>query len=282
MITKPGIFIVGYPRSGTTLVQQLVSRDNQVCTFPETQFLSIMNPITIKRFFIPKIHLLNKAIVYFNRVTGSKFSLRDLEAPFICKKKYYLKMYFNMLDSLIIKPKYNRWCEKTPRHLHFAQDLLTSNPSVLVICVVRNPVAAINSLYRVTNSHPREWNGKSHGMSLNECILRWKEDLLRAYRLIDCPRVAFVDYDTLLDYEYKTIEYLNVFLDCEMKVSNQDVNLDVIESHELWKKNNEHPIFNKPKTYDNDDYIMSRLYKSDLDIYFQLKAIHRKKLGISS
>ena len=191
-------------------------------------------------------------------------------------------MYFDMLDSLIIDTNYKRWCEKTPRHLHFVKDLLTSNHSVSVICVVRNPVAAINSLYRVTNSHPNAWNGKSRGMSLNKCIARWKADLFRASRLIGCPRVAFVDYDTLLDYEYETIEYLNVFLDSEMKVSNQDVNLDVIESHELWKKNNEYPIFNKPKIYDNYNYIMSKLNKSELDIYFQLKAIHRDKLGISS
>ena len=54
------IFVVGFPRSGTTLVQSILNETNQVCAFPETHFFS---RLLSQRFLLNKVGLTSPRVI---------------------------------------------------------------------------------------------------------------------------------------------------------------------------------------------------------------------------
>jgi len=141
MIDNRGIFVVGCPRSGTTLLRMILDSHNLICSGEETGFLEYMENIVFQRwkhldtYGIPREDVLSK--------------IRD----------FYLTFHHANCDRTG-KPI---WAEKSPfyvKHLGFINELF---PKCKVIHIIRDgrDVAA---------SYKEMWGQWSFFMSLHDWI----------------------------------------------------------------------------------------------------------------
>lgn len=185
--TQPGgpIFVVGHPRSGTTLVATLLGRHPNISMPPETQFF-------------PEIYVHGGA-------EGSELGRRALENPRVrdlgldesrfMSEFQATSMTFKDLFELIIrsycaKVEKKRPGEKSPHHLKWAETLLRWFPDAKIISVVRDGRDVANSLMDVPWSHK---NIIKHSFD-------WAVSQMLADRMLDkaSDRFRVVRYESLL------------------------------------------------------------------------------------
>ena len=147
--TKP-IFIVGCPRSGTTVLTVRLGRHSQVVAPPETHFFELithfwppgikkqpMSNATIKRFLkIPRIRKLDlKLSEVINLVDHTDRTHRSL--------------FCVIMECLRQETGKPIWCEKSPRNLHHAEKIYKFFPNAKIVHIVRDGRDVANSLRNV-------------------------------------------------------------------------------------------------------------------------------------
>lgn len=251
-----GFFIVGMPRSGTTLLQSAFLRSDEVLTFPETHFFNnLMGYSERLGFTIP----------------GTRTNLYKNFSDAPNKKVYFLLKnnvlnFISNLDKLKEINHKSYWLEKTPRHLHYISLLSKYYNDLFFIHIIREPFSNIASLYEVTHKYPKEWSGER---SLEECIKRWNKDTKESAKYINNSNHIFVRYEDLsTQYDLvikKIFSALNInFIDTTKNEENLKVE-SITEPTEKWKANNskkvEMAIDKSKKIFDKDQlqFIQSKL-----------------------
>lgn len=151
-IRQDPIFIVGYPRSGTTLVQALVATQANIVSFNETHFFNIAGRfLTVKGDRISAGCIDRVVEKIRERVTFSE-NAREHIKQLAQTGGISVKMLFEIIviDNLITRVEYKnlehvRWMEKTPDHVLFLDTIFKFYPRAQVIYVMRHPEKAIIS-----------------------------------------------------------------------------------------------------------------------------------------
>jgi hypothetical protein len=150
------VFIVGFPRSGTTLCQRLVSEHLGLPTLPETHFFERLDKYRPgARFMSPQgaRGLLNELATlspieldnYRDLLAQDQVRIRDL----------FLRMVAEQLGSRTQATR-GRWIEKTPLHAVYASRIGRMFSRAQFICMVRNPELAFASR-RELNEPGKGW-----------------------------------------------------------------------------------------------------------------------------
>ncbi len=182
------IFLVGAPRSGTTMLQSLLASHPSIISFPETKFfhyllyepLSQSLPDRLKKFFIEEI----KRPELLNNFCGHQ---SDLE-----KANCFIKI----LDNLAEEQDKCIWLEKTPEHLYFIDYLENLLPDALFIHILRNGIDVIASMYEASRKSPEAWGGI---WDLDFCIKRWQEAISISNHYLDKHNHILVRYEGILE-----------------------------------------------------------------------------------
>jgi hypothetical protein len=132
---KQIIFILGLPRSGTTLVQRILSNSTEVKTAPESwlflPFLSFRQQGHHKAIYgaRPALTAINAFLDNGN----------DFENSLAKAIKHYLEKKY---------PDFRYFCEKTPRNLLYADTLRKWYPDERYLVINRNPLNVAASIFR--------------------------------------------------------------------------------------------------------------------------------------
>ncbi len=203
------IFLVGCPRSGTTLLQSMLGAHSGVYTIPETHFFSRIFP---RNPLLRKFHLTDRNVRSFFR---SKVLELDADPNFfpIGFKALFLRNFgrgfCKVLDTESnLHGKY-AWVEKTPQHLHRITHISASIPTAKFVHVIRPGTDTIASLYHVTNEFPDQWGGSR---TLHDCIERWVSDITESARYVGHPQHHYVLYEDLVRSPESTLLTLTTFL----------------------------------------------------------------------
>jgi len=125
------IFVSGAPRSGTTLVQNILDCHPDICGIPELLYL-------------PDIFLVRRKLY-----TGIELGWLDL----ICSRQDVDRCIANFIESLLLPLADRSGCrfvsEKSPSHVVVFPELLEVFPAARFIHIVRDPRAVISSLLQV-------------------------------------------------------------------------------------------------------------------------------------
>lgn len=149
------IFVVGNPRSGTTLLAALLGRNPAIAALPETHFFRILSPAIevlpagsaprlVER--LARMPRLRQLDVRWAEVA------RRLETVGVLTPANVLRA---VLESYAAERGRPRVLEKTPVHLRHLRDIGRAYPQARIVWIVRHPGGSLNSLRKVAWSSNR-------------------------------------------------------------------------------------------------------------------------------
>lgn len=151
------IFIVGYPRSGTTLLQAILASQEGVFTLPETHFFNVIyKGIEVDEQGKILLSCLKRCFRKIREKMNCEFSQEEAEYVVrrAIEKKLQPKDFFEFIVSKYIYhaamafEKPFRWLEKTPNHAYFLEQIVSYYPKAQFVNILRHPLAAIASRKR--------------------------------------------------------------------------------------------------------------------------------------
>lgn len=175
MLREGPIFIVGAPRSGTTLLRNALNRHSRIAICRETEFRHYV--YRRRAAFGPLSDRRNRERVVgeylaLERIRRTRLNLRDLRECLMEEGDSYPALFSSMLRFYMRVHSKQRWGEKTPDHAFFADKLLAWYPGATVIHMLRDPRDVVASLMDMP-SFPNSALGNANlWLSFNRAALR--------------------------------------------------------------------------------------------------------------
>lgn len=182
------VFVVGHPRSGTTLLATVLGRNSNLAMPPETQFLIEQAPFdrpSLSRDDLEKI-LDNP------RISDLGLNRSEVQTLFKTSDHSFGAAFWAIIETYRQAQGAARAGEKSPLHLLHVCRLLEWFPQAKIVCIERNAPDVIASLMRMPWSHSKinlhafDWNRSvdhAHSLLLQHperfTLVRY-EDFLKA------------------------------------------------------------------------------------------------------
>ncbi len=208
------VFIVGCPRSGTTLLASLFDRHSQMAATPETFcFRHFWRFVLGGRERYPA----DKLVKLF---TEGRYT-RDLQLDPAVLSKYvgtgeisvmgFVRTAINLFAHLKGK---SRCAEKTPVHLHFVPEILKCYPASRIICIYRDGRDCALSRRKLDHSVP----------ALRGYAARWRESSIDMLKFQEQFPEQFrtVQYESLLARPTEELASLMQFVGLEFEPGQLD------------------------------------------------------------
>ena len=248
--TETPIFIVGVPRSGTTLLRLILTSHPDICIPPESTFFVDLE----QKYSLPdnKQIQINEFIAElydnkkFREWNINRFALQQRLENSNCLTycdyvvliyKFYLEQ--NKLSASI-------WGDKNPQYIYDTDLIFKYFPQARVIHIVRDVRAVYSSLNQIKINNL--WKKHSSNFTINKVTSMWNKALDISDKYKNDSRFYLLKYEELVSEPQKQINYLcqwlNIKFDKQMLLFYQD-NLEqkLVPQHRLgWHKNTLKPI----------------------------------------
>ena len=175
---KTRAFLVGCPRSGTTLLQSMLFAHPEIYSFPETNFfLSLFGARDLLTMGTPpqgsvrKLRELIRSIMELLGVAEYRRRARAWE-PILLLPNFYVaarcnsislrhnvKTFVQIVDAASLKAGRPIWVEKTPDHLFYVKRIQQYIPDAAFIHIIRNGRDTVASLVDAARKFPDVWEG---------------------------------------------------------------------------------------------------------------------------
>ena len=227
------IFIVGVPRSGTTLIASMFSAHPDIAISPETHFLNYW----MRQYSHLDVSVPENFEVFWQALSESeRFSYLGISPEATLARIQansqidYKTIFTSILQEYALKRQKPRWGEKTPMHYKNINQLLEWYPKARVIWMLRDPRAVVASLLKMDWADSRDYvNARLWHYSLHSFERQWSKD----------ERVRLIQYEALVDDPELVMQRLCRFLDEEYSpdmVSNRSESNSPIINRKGWAK----------------------------------------------
>ena len=245
------IFIVGYQRSGTTLLQSLLGAHDMLSTFSESHlFKKAFRTWRMYRPLYKRRGPITQKIEEFLQRNGLQAlsesdAVRSLQA--IDKRRWVrgielAKAILTLFDQIAIAQNKSGWIEKTPQHLYYCDLIAAAEPMTKFIHIARLGEDAVASL--VVNG-PKWKNGDIYASPIFSARL-WNTELKRSLRYAQHQQHHFVTYEDLTQNSIVEVNRLVAELglppDPDLFDRYPDIARRVVQPEESWKALNVKPI----------------------------------------
>jgi hypothetical protein len=253
------IFIVGFSRSGTTLLQALLTTQKNMYSLPETHFFNIIySTVGVCKNIPVKTSYLEPILNKVNEMMGLSFSRNVINKlrTRIDKNDLYLKDLFEIIVYPYLCKQLSqndinsiRWIEKTPFHYNFIDMIETFYPQARFINIIRNPVHTIHS--RKTKI-PTDKN-----KSVKKMSHQWNAmvDSYNNFKQKNPDKVYLIRYENLVNKTEENMEalcrFLNVAFNSEHLAGFWKKSREFIQPWEKWKDDVSSKVIYNDKTGSN-------------------------------
>lgn len=234
------VFLVGSPRSGTTLLQRLVAAHPALTSFPESHFFYALCGDSRYRKALRlarRGHVRERLLAFLEESSkeGEEERRHRVER---CRALFYgpwIELFVELLDDLAHARGARGWIEKTPLHLHYLHLMERYVPSARILHIVRSGVPVVASVRRVTGAHPEAWGGER---SVEACVERWLFDMARHRKYLGAPGHHFVRYRELVERPAEVLGEVCDFLDLPFSSAMLDeaTGEGIVLPGEPWKE----------------------------------------------
>jgi len=223
MYNKP-VFIVGVPRTGTTLLQSILCNSGNYFPIPETHFFSKV-----------ALGLPEKNIISFQKKKllqilkkKSKIDIDEAELLGISSKKEI----FEFIISRYNKDNSDTFLEKTSRHIFHYSEILLHYPDARFICMIREPRNTVSSILKMRpESNKSATRFAFLYKKIAKCIIKISENrdvlVLRFEDLVNNTKEVLRDVCKYLQLPYNS-----------RLMEDVTAPQRIIASHEKWKNRN--------------------------------------------
>ncbi|MDJ0553989.1 MAG: sulfotransferase [Microcoleaceae cyanobacterium MO_207.B10] len=235
------IFLVGCPRSGTTLLQQMLDTHSQVAITPETHFMRLFWEKSSYYGDLAEddnYHKLISDLVAFPEFTEMELHPDNFRQLAFQTDRNYGSLFNLLLEQFAELKKAEVVGEKTPHHLKYIEPISKFFPSALFIHIIRDPRAVVNSWRKVS------W---STGNIIGDARI-WHRDMSIINSLPNQiqPSLLNVYYEKLVLEPEKTLtkicNFIGIEFETEMLNFHGRNTLSVNVEREPWKANAKRPL----------------------------------------
>jgi Sulfotransferase family len=221
-------FVVGSPRSGTTLVQAHLAAHPAVWSLPETHFFHRLEPYR----YGPRGTLVRrgaeKLLVELSEQVGRPWVVSP--RPTLAS---YVRRFAAILDEAAAAEGASAWVEKTPGHLHYLNLIHRYIPDAVFVHVTRSGPDVVASIVQVTREHPEGWDG---ARSIEVAAARWRNDMKITEVRRNEPSHAIVRYEDLVEGQDALLPLWRLLDVPAVEVDHRASADSVIRPSESWKR----------------------------------------------
>lgn len=267
-------FLVGCPRSGTTLLQSLLGSHPQIASFPESHlFQNLRIPYWSRLVGLASLKGKPQLNWFLEQIGQDKLQQHLPKRPFFISQ--YVSVFVEGLDKSTEQQGKSIWLEKSPEHVIYIQLFEHLIPQAKFIHIVRNGADVVASLYEVSRKYQRRdiWG---EPWEIDKCIKIWMQSVNCSRRHLHKSNHILVRYEHLVADPRlvltKLCEFMGVDFDEVMLKDYGATAQQVVMKDETWKGSVGEPIRNAngKKFYDlfdegERDYILKVLSEIDLE-----------------
>ncbi len=238
-------YIVGAPRSGTTLLQSLVGAHSQVATWRELDFFSAMYRNQRKRQRILGLPANDFRKCYFRQFL-ERTQVSPPHLPLIfCRQ--YANFYVRRLDELACRQGKSAWLDKTPDYIRYIDKIEHFVSDAKFVHIIRNGPDTVASIYDAHLKYPftLPWQN----WSLSWAIDFWLQAVLITLQYATKPNHYVVGYADLTEDTEKTLQGVFGFLQLPFEPEVLEKYRQMPENIDLasvdWQKGIKEPIKNR-------------------------------------
>ena len=244
--TSKPVFVVGGPRSGTTLLSAMLAAHSAFDCGPETHCLSrwsrlarrerarILDPADWPRratAFVTSLSLGKQPIHPMSGITAEEIRLWLADRP-----PSLAAMLESLTEQRALRNGARRWVEKTPRHLEVPELIAETWPEARIVRIVRDPRDAAVSLTKVPFGTPSLLTNLS-------LLARMDEAAADFYRV--SPQALTVRYEDLVAEPEQELRRICDFVGEAYEpgmLEDRSGATGVAAAHEWWKGDATGPI----------------------------------------
>jgi hypothetical protein len=232
------IFVVGCPRSGTTLVHKLLAVHHDVYSCRETHYFQKIRRGEGKKGIADYLGLAPRRVLEAYSSMRSENELLGHYDPSRVRSLRSATLFFDqMMTSEAQARGKSAWVEKTPAHLFYIRLIRRHIPSVQFVHVIRDGRDVVASLVDAAKSFPqaRAWNEYT---DLEKAISSYNRYLAESLKHCDSEGQIFVRYEHILDDVKGVRRKLYALLGLESEDSSLDfggVHRRLVRGDEGWK-----------------------------------------------
>lgn len=231
-------FLVGCPRSGTTLLQSLIASHPRITSFPESHFFSKVQAKwrCLRALGVASWKTRSHLFSYFKDIGHEDVLKHSLRFGMVSISAY-VDAYVRGLDAVARRRKVPFWLDKTPQHLHYIEHIQQYVPKTSIIHIVRRGEDVVASMFEVTRRHPEEWGGKR---DVKTCLERWRNDINFTLQYGRFSNHIVLHYDDVVQNTEASLQrvcrHLGVDYDAAMLDQYKETAQRVRTNQETWKE----------------------------------------------
>lgn len=284
---KNRIFIIGCPRSGTTLLQSLMTAHPEIASFPESYFFQSLNGPwpwgSWLRIASPKA-----------KIRFENF-LREVNEEQMCQylpkfsifQDHYASAFVKALDTITQQQSKSIWVEKTPQHMLYIDLIEWLVKDAKFVHIMRNGKDVVASLHDWALKYPeKSW---SKLRDIDRSINLWTKYAETSRSHLHKPNHLLVCYEKLVENPHSTLieicKFISVDFDEAMLKQHIAASKKVVSQDEPWKTFVSEPIANANGTkfyklfsQEQRQYITNRLASASQKNTFEQSKARLKKL----
>ena len=274
------VFLVGCPRSGTTLVQSVLAAHREVITFQESHFFDKgFRPRAWGGYRLtPQRIAILSQFLQENNIGSHEERTRWVDQFAALQEVPTAATWLlRLLDQQAERAGRAIWLEKTPDHVWRIPLLESIAPQARFIHIVRPPLPTITSLRQATGSwgQPRSWW---------HCLAHWRVSLAYSARYCGAERHYFVFYDDFVTSPAEETKRLLAWLalpnDEDLLARRSTETQGIVGAGEAWKGNTFGEISPRKITARSEAPWSIRVYAASARLYDRLyRQVARQRQG---
>ncbi len=265
------LFVVGCPRSGTTLLQSLLAAHPSVLSFPETAVFGRLLKTNVMPDGTCLTVDLRMQLGYLQAMALLEDLGRlDLQQILPIRSQsiaQFVDGLVGVFDRLTLDKGKSWWVEKTPENMLYVPEILELVPGARFVSVLRDGRQNVAALYEMACKYPDLWWAKFR--DLDWAIRVWNRAATHTRLLLGMPEVVVIRHERLLsDTEavarevcrFAGLPFSRRMLDCRAEAAS-----NIITAHEPWKADVLGPI--RPAVEDK----FERLFDAKQQAYIEAR-----------